>query len=207
VGQFYPVCLIRASTAIEFIVQFLSEKTHDIDEVIRPATPPIARTLTKNEFVCVVHGGARYRGCVEKPDDMGRIRDRLIDFGAVFDVAVTELYDLPQRLESIPAQAATLRLAFVSLVRDESEDRSWVWQTYKDSALYLHPLSIDDTPQVVLYNRPSVNGESLNCVIVEEADVKFSDVDFDLGDEYLPLVDALRQLAADRNLEVDFDDD
>jgi hypothetical protein len=73
VGQFYPVRLIRASTAIEFIVQFLSEKMHGIDEVIRPATPPIPRTLTKNEFVCVVHRGARYRGRVEKPDDIGRI--------------------------------------------------------------------------------------------------------------------------------------
>jgi hypothetical protein len=132
---------------------------------------------------------------------------RLIDFDAVFDVAVTDLYDLPQRLESIPPQAVTVRLAFVSLVRDQSEDRSWVWQTYKDSGLYLHPLSIDDTPQVVLYDRPSVNAESLNSVILEEADVKFSDVDFDLGDEYLPLVDAHRQLAADRNLEDAFEDE
>jgi staphylococcal nuclease domain-containing protein 1 len=86
VGRFYPVRLIRAATAVEFIVQFLSETMHEIDEVIQTATPPITRALTRNDLVCVVHQGARYRGRIEKADDAARIRVRLIDFDAVMEV-------------------------------------------------------------------------------------------------------------------------
>jgi hypothetical protein len=101
----------------------------------------------------------------------------------------------------------SVRLAFLSLIRDQSEDRSWVWQEYKDYALYLHPLAVDDTPQVVLYDRPSIDAPSLNYLILERPDVTFADADFDIGDEYTPLVDSLRRLSADRNLEDDFDDE
>jgi hypothetical protein len=204
IGHFYPVRLIRACTIIDFIVQFLSETMHEIDEAIRAATTPIARALARNEIVCAIHQGARYRARVEKPDDPERVRIRLIDFGAVIEVAVGDLFDLPPRLASIPPQAISVRLAFLSLIRDQADDRSWVWQEYKDYALYLNPLSVDDTPQVVIYDRPAVTAESLNFVILEQADVGFAEADFDVAKEYVPLVNSLRQLAAERNLEDDF---
>jgi staphylococcal nuclease domain-containing protein 1 len=207
VGGFYPVRLIRAATAVDFIVQFLSDTIREIDELINAPTPPVARPLVRNELVCVLYQGARYRGRIEKADDLDRIRVRLIDFDAVIEVTTGELFDLPPRLASIPPQAITVRLAFLALVKDQSEDRSWVWQEFKDYALYLHPLSVDDTAQVLLYDRPTVNSETLNAVLLDQADVRFAEADFDVGDPYKPLVATLKQIAADRNLEENFEDD
>jgi hypothetical protein len=207
VGRFYPVRLIRATTAVELIVQFLSETMHEIDEVIQTATPPITRALARNEIVCVVHQGARYRGRIEKADDAERVRVRLIDFDAVIEVGTASLFDLAPRLASVPPQAITVRLAFLALVRDQAEDRSWLWQEFNDYALYLNALSVDDTPQVLLYDRPSITAETLNAVILEQAHVGFAEVEFDVGEQYKALVATLRQSAADRNLDDDFGDD
>jgi staphylococcal nuclease domain-containing protein 1 len=206
VGKFFPVRLIRATTAVNFIVQFLTETMHEIDEVIKTATPPVTRALTRNELVCVVHQGARYRGRIEKADDTDRIRVRLIDFDAVLEVAIGSLFDLAPRLVSVPPQAITVRLAFLGLVRDQSEDRSWIFQEFKDYALYMHPLSIDDTPQVLIYDRASITAETLNAVIIEQAHVGFAEADFDVGEQYKAIAGRLKQIAAERTLKDDFDD-
>jgi hypothetical protein len=107
----------------------------------------------------------------------------------------------------VPPQAITVRLAFLALVRDQAEDRSWVWQEFKEYAFYLNALSVDDTPQVLLYDRPSITAETLNAVILEQAHVGFAEVEFDVGEQYKPLVETLRQTAADHKLEDDFGDD
>jgi hypothetical protein len=198
IGRFYPVRLIRATTVVDFIVQFLSGTMHEIDELIKTATPPVTRTLARNESVCVLHHGMRYRGRIEKAEDPERIRVRLIDFDTVIEVSIGNLFDLAPRLVSVPPQAITVRLAFLGLIRDQAEDRSWVWQDFKDYALYLHPLSIEDTPQVLLYDRASVTAETLNMVIMEQAHVRFIEVDFDIGDQYKGLVERLKQIGSDR---------
>jgi staphylococcal nuclease domain-containing protein 1 len=204
-GKFYPVRIIRAWTVVDLVVQFLSESMHEVDEIIQTATPPVVN-LAKSDFVAVVHRGARYRGRIEKVEDGQKVRVKLIDFDTAVIVDTSQLFDLPQRLESIPPQAISVHLAFLTLRKDEPADRDWIWTQYKDFAMHLSCVTTDDVPSVLLYDQPAIARQTLNAVVLTRQQVRFSDIEMEVGDEFIPLLEKLRQIASDCQMD-DFDDE
>jgi hypothetical protein len=59
-------------------------------------------------------------------------------------------------------------------------------------------------PYVLLYDRPSLTGATLNAVVLDEGEVALVDLDMDIGDGYKQVMSTLREIAA-ANMEDDDD--
>jgi endonuclease YncB( thermonuclease family) len=206
-GKFYPVRITAAWTGTDVVVQFLSDVMEEIDTVIQTQTRPVSKALMKNDLVCVIYSNARYRGRVERVDETDRVTVRLIDFDIELEVAASDIYEIPQRLENIGPQALTVHLAFLKLTNDVEADRDWIMSTCKDYVLYMHLMYSNQIPCVLLCDRPSVDGGTLNSLALEKMNVRVVDLDFEFEEEYSSLLDSLRRIDHDLHRNDNFNDE
>lgn len=206
-GKFYPVRIVAMWNVCEIIVQFLSNEMKIIDTTLMEANQPVMRQLMKNDIVCVVQGEARYRAKVEKPDEVNHVRVKLIDFDLTIDVDSDSIFEVPKSLEEIAPQAMTVRLAFLELQKDEESERDAIFNEFDQSVFYMHLMYFKEHPAVMLYDRPEIDANSLNVVILDECSVWPADTNYDLEYDYSKVLKVIHEISVNRYGEYDYNDD
>ena len=161
----------------------------------------------KNDIVCVLRGNARYRGKIEKPDDIHHVRVKLIDFDLTIDVDADSIFEAPKSLEEIAPQAMTVRLAFLELQKDEETERDAIFNEFDQSAFYMHLMYFKEHPAVMLYDRPEIDANSLNVVILDECSVWPTDTNYELENDYSEVLNVIHEISVNRYGEYDYNDD
>ena len=207
--KFYPVRIVGMWNVCELLVQFLSDDMRIIDQSLLTSNKPITKELVKNDIVCVLRDGYRYRARVEKPEDASHVRVKLIDFDLTIDVEYHSIFEIPEGLEKIEPQGLTVQVAFLELQNDDPKEREELFNEFSQSVFYMNLVYHKEYPAVILYDKPQYDANSLNAVILSEYNAWLnSDYWIDYEKDYPEVIDVLRKINRDRYGEYgdDFDE-
>lgn len=195
-NKFYAVRVLNVWSATELVVQFLTSTMQEIDNTLASVNQPIKHQLMKNDLVVAQYDNNRYRARIEKAEDPQTIFVCLVDVDMHVEVTMNNLFELPPKLDEIEPQALTVQLAYLDLVSRRQEDIQRVIELTANNLLFLHLMYYTEKPAVLLLDRQSINGNSLNAMVLYNAEVRLTDIDIDVGDEYNQLIANLKKIDA-----------
>jgi endonuclease YncB( thermonuclease family) len=186
-GVPYEVRVVDIASPVTLSVQLQSDALRAVVGALATARQPAGQVL-KGDLVAAVSEGKLYRGRIVGIE--GKSADvELIDLGIVDSVALTDLRVLPSGLAEVPPQGLKVRLGGVRAFRVarefEQQAMDYLWGLCEGASLYLHLMYEDDLPGVLLTDSESIEGGSLNLMLITEGYVRV------YGGELDPPFDAL----------------
>jgi staphylococcal nuclease domain-containing protein 1 len=171
-GKVYEVRAIELFSPIEIAVQLQSVALRNVVTGLAQAKQPVGHDILRNDLVCVVSDGKWCRARVlgaDKETASVRLLDLAVDEEKV---ALADIRALPPELSSIPPQGILVRLGGVRGFRLDEEfaqaAMTFLWDLVKDAALHMHLMYEGDVPDVLLTDEPSVQGGSVNAMLLAE---------------------------------------
>ena len=197
-GVFTACRITNVISPVEMQVQLLSKSMLQVETLMNTPAVPLGSEPVENSLVAVSHNNWFYRGRVHEISG-GKARVELIDFGVSIHSPISSLYQMPRGAESIPPQLTTVRLAFLDLIERNEDDVQWIKHDYRQYVLYARVAYFKEQKvYVLLYDSPSIQGGTLNAVILDRADVCAADLDWEVDAEFDSAIDIISKIEEDR---------
>lgn len=178
-GPFY-VKTVVVWDAITLTVQFNPETVVNISEDLKKAVNTLQHEPMANDPVIVRYKDDLYRAIVDRinPRD-GMTNCRLLEYGQVVDVPWNTLYEMPDHLKLIYPMSKTVKLAFLEIEKEESNDLRFLWDK-TDGKLMLLTLVKEEFPSskvILSFEDPQTrNTVILNKLIKDNCSIRYSPI-------------------------------
>ena len=205
--KIYEVVVKDAWDPVTLVIQIQSEELDKINKSIITARTPVSKVM-KGDLVVAIWERKLYRARVIEVVDSKHVKVDFIELLVNDIVPISDLRVIPESLTKIPPQCMSVRLGGCKNIKAgdafTEEAIDYVLSLAEDQILYAH-LMCDDPfnpdPDVLLTDRPDINGGSVNSMVLTKGYAKFNPISVpERFDGIMDKFDTIEQAAKEKHV-------